>query len=334
MPYVVYCICGKGNTHTAHRGYAMNNLQIVNGAAAIVESQSIGREMFDRFIAYLDAKPKTVQTYTRALKQFAYWLADNGISRPQYEDIKAFRDSLLSDHKPATVQLYTFAVRRFFEWTESAGLYPNVAGKIKGAKISREPKKDYLTSEQAKAVLANIDRETIQGKRDYAIVTLMLTAGLRDIEVSRATVEDLRTAGNNTVLYVWGKGKDEKADYVIIPAQTERAIRTYLQARGTVAAAEPLFTPVSNNGHGQAMTTRSISQVCKQAMRAAGYDSDRLTAHSLRHTAVTLALISGSTLQEAQQFARHASIATTTIYAHNLEKQNNKCSRLVADSIF
>ena len=92
---------------------------------------------------------------------------------------------------------------------------------------------------------------------------------------------------------------------------------------------------ISNNSKGQGMSTRSISGVCKEAMIRAGYDSDRLTAHSLRHTAVTLALIAnGGNIQEAQQFARHANIATTQIYAHNLEKQNNQCSRLVAASIF
>ena len=313
----------------------MDSLQIVNSTAAVVERNAVSADMFNRFVSFLDAKPKTVQTYTRAIKQFAYWLANNGITRPEFEDIKTFREEIAGTHKPATVQAYIFAVRRFFQWTESAGLYPNIAGKIKGAKISREPKKDYLTSDQAKAVLQGIDRESTQGKRDYAIVTLMLTAGLRDIEVSRAAVEDLRTVGNNTVLYIQGKGKDEKADYVIIPAQTEKAIRSYLQARGNRSAAEPLFTSLSNNSTGHAMTTRSISGVCKAAMQKAGYDSDRLTAHSLRHTAVTLALIAnGGNIQEAQQFARHANISTTQIYAHNLEKQNNKCSRLVADSIF
>ena len=314
----------------------MDNMQIVNSAAAIVETPGADfPHLFAHFVNYLDAKPKTVQTYARAIKQFAQWLAFNGITRPAFEDIKAYKEEVAGSHKPATVQAYIFAVRRFFQWTESEGLYPNVAGKIKGARISREPKKDYLTSDQAKAVLQGIDRETVQGKRDYAIVTLMLTAGLRDIEVSRAAVEDLRTVGNNTVLYIQGKGRDEKNEYVIIPAQTEQAIRSYLQARGSRSAAEPLFTSMSNNSTGHAMTTRSISGVCKAAMQRAGYDSDRLTAHSLRHTAVTLALIAnGGNIQEAQQFARHASINTTTIYAHNLEKQNNKCSRLVADSIF
>lgn len=304
-------------------------------AQGLAVQRTFGRELESQFIAYLDAKPKTVQTYTRAIRQFFKWMQDNGIGRPTFEDVKTYREELMRTHKPTTVQAYIFTVRRFFEWTESAGLYPNVAGKIKGARIDREHKKDYLTSEQVKAVLQGIDRSTLQGKRNYAIVALMITGGLRDIEVSRAKVEDLRTAGNNTVLFLQGKGHDEKTDYVIIPEQTERAIREYLRERGKTNPTDPLFTSLSNNSTGKPMTTRSISEVAKQSMIQAGYDSERLTAHSMRHTAVTLALIAnGGNIQEAQQFARHADISTTMIYAHNLERQNNQCSRLIAESVF
>lgn len=304
-------------------------------AQSVTEYGLFSDDLYRQFIAYLDAKPKTVQTYTRALRQFANWASVNGIQRPTFEDIKAYRDDIARTHRPTTVQAYIFTVRRFFEWTESVGLYPNVAGKIKGARIDREHKKDYLTSEQVKAVLQGIDRTTLQGKRNYAIVALMITGGLRDIEVSRAKIEDLRTSGNNTVLYLQGKGHDEKTDYVIIPEQTERAIREYLRERGRANPTDPLFTSLSNNSTGKAMTTRSISEVAKQSMIQAGYDSERLTAHSMRHTAVTLALIAnGGNIQEAQQFARHADISTTMIYAHNLERQNNQCSRLIAESVF
>ena len=314
----------------------MKNVAIVKrGEETALQRQAVTAELFSSFIDYLDASPKTVQTYTRALRQFFVWMGKNNVAQPRFDTVKAYRDELAATLKPATVQAYIFAVRRFFEWTESEGLYPNVAGKLKGAKISREPKKDYLTSEQAKRVLNSIDRDTVQGLRDYAIIALMLTGGLRDIEVSRANIEDMRTVGNNTVLFVHGKGRDEKNEYVIVPAATENAIRSYLQARGHVEANAPLFDSLSNNSKGGRMTTRSISRVCKETMQAAGFDSDRLTAHSLRHTAVTLALIAnGGNIQEAQQFARHANIATTQIYAHNLEKQNNSCSRLVANAVF
>ena len=310
----------------------MNSIAVVD--AGSVQAQAVTGSLFTGFIAYLDASPKTVETYAKSLRAFFKWISDRGIANPQFTDVKAYRDELLSNYKPSTVQAYIFVVRRFFEWTESAGLYPNVAGKLKGAKLNREPKKDYLTSSQVRDVLGSIDASSLQGMRDKAIVSLMVSCGLRDIEVARANIEDLRTVGDNTVLYLQGKGRSERSEFVIVPQAVERAIRAYLKARGEAQGAEALFTSISNNSKGQRMTTRSISGIAKAAMRGAGFDSERLTAHSLRHTAVTLALIGGATVQEAQQFARHKSIATTQIYAHNLEAMKNPCSGLVADSIF
>lgn len=310
----------------------MNSLAVVN--AGNVQPQAVTGSLFTGFINFLDASPKTVETYTKSLRAFFRWLSERGITQPQFMDVKAYRDELLSNYKPSTVQAYIFVVRRFFEWTESAGLYPNVAGKLKGAKLNRDFKKDYLTSAQVRDVLSGIDASSLQGMRDKAIVSLMVACGLRDIEVSRANVEDLRTVGDNTVLYLQGKGRDERSEFVIVPQAVERVIRAYLKARGEAEGAEALFISLSNNSRGKRMTTRSISGICKAAMRDAGFDSERLTAHSLRHTAVTLALIGGATAQEAQQFARHKSIATTMIYSHNLEAMKNPCSGLVADSIF
>ena len=313
------------------KGYAITRRQESRISEATQGAFNAG--LYSRFIEYLDASEKTIQTYTRALKQFFAFLQRQEITAPTVDTIRAYKKELTASVKPATVQAYIFVVRKFFSWAETEGLYPNIAGQIKGAKIDREPKKDYLTSSQVKAVLSEVDRSTIQGKRDYAILALMVTCGLRDIEVSRANKEDLRTVGNNTALFIQGKGHTEKADFVIVPEATEAAIREYLSAKSD--ASEALFTSLSNNSKGQRMTTRSISGVCKEAMKAAGYNSERLTAHSLRHTAVTLALIAnGGNIQEAQQFARHANISTTQIYAHNLEKQNNTCSRLVASEIF
>ncbi len=72
------------------------------------------------------------------------------------------------------------------------GLYRDIAKNVKGLKLGTEHKKDYLTSKQAAAVLENIDRSTLKGKRDYAMLALMLTMALRTIEVRRANIEDMR----------------------------------------------------------------------------------------------------------------------------------------------
>lgn len=311
-------------------GDAMNALTQTNNAIQVKDIATL----YDRYIGFLDASPKTVATYTRALRQFFRYLAKQGITQPVRADVIAYREALKADHKPSTVQSYIIAIRLFFQWTETEGLYPNIAAHIKGAKISRNHKKDYLTALQVKNILAGIERDTPQGRRDYAIFTLMVTCGLRDIEIHRANIGDLSQLGYDAVLYLQGKGKEEKADYVKVPQAVEEAIRSSLADRTDTIGNDPLFVSLSNNSTGKRISTRSISGTVKARMKAAGYDSDRLTAHSLRHTAVTLSLLGGNTLQEVQQFARHADISTTTIYAHNLDKAKNNCSGTVADSIF
>lgn len=106
----------------------------------------------------------------------------------------------------------------------------------------------------------------------------------------------------------------------------------YLQVRGTTGETEPLFTSLSNN-KGQRLTTRSISGIVKERLKNAGYNSSRLTVHSLRHTAVTLSLLAGKDLAEVQQFARHVNITTTMIYNHALDKAKNSCSEAITEAI-
>lgn len=303
-------------------------------ANKITASQQLNKDMLQDFIDFIDASENTVKAYYNNVKQLYTYLYCKGITQPTRADIIAFREELKADHQATTVQNYMVGIKLFFKWASSKGLYPNIAENLKGAKISRTHKKDYLTSKQTKRMLSTIQTNTLKGKRDYAITSLMVTGGLRDTEVANANIEDLRTIGDYTVLYVLGKNRDEKSDYVKVVEQVEAAIRDYLKCRGEVNKKEPLFSSVSNNNKGGRMTTRSVSRICKNALVAAGYNSDRLTAHSLRHTAVTLSLLGGKSLQEAQEFARHSNIATTQIYAHNLDRIKNNCEETVAKAIF
>lgn len=312
----------------------ITELQPTQGGG-IVPAQGVSYELYTRWVNYLDAAPATVRTYEKAVRQFMAYLAAQNITHPQREDVLSFRAELqATGHKPTTIQAYITAVRLFFQWLEQERLYPNIADRVKGAKISRGHKKDYLTAAQARAILETIDRRTLQGLRDYAIFAVCLTGGLRTIEVSRANIEDLGAAGDSAALYIQGKGQEEKTDFVKLAAPVERAILAYLQARGEKDAAAPLFASTSNNNAGCRLTTRSVSGIIKSCMQRAGYDSEKLTAHSLRHTAATLNLLAGGSLQETQQLLRHSSINTTTIYAHNLERAASLSEERIAASLF
>lgn len=297
--------------------------------------QAISSELFTRWTAYIDAKPKTIETYTRAIRQFAKYAAEHGITQPRREDVIAFREELkASGHKPTTVQNYITAVRLFFQWTALEGIYPNIADHVKGARIDTEHKKDPLTTRQVKTLLSSLDRSTLRGKRDYAIIALMLTTGLRTVSVSAADIADLKTAGDTAALYYRGKGHDEKATYVKLAPPVEDAIREYLAARSDRDATAPLFVSSSNRNGSERMTTRSISRIVKTALVSAGLDSDRLTAHSLRHTTATQNLLNGASLEETQQLLDHSRISTTMIYSHAIERAGNRSEERIAKALF
>lgn len=295
----------------------------------------ISNEIVNQFTKFLDVRPLTIRSYSSGLKMFAKYLYSTKIENPTRDNILAFKKELEAlGRKPSTIALYIAALRRFFSWTEQAGFYPNIAVGIKSPKLSKGHKKDCFSAPQIKSILKGIDRSNREGMRNYAIMALMATGGLRTIEISRAKIEDLRTVGGVPVLYIQGKGRTERTEFVKITSQVEEAIRQYLKMRGKVDATEALFASESKRNKGECLTTRSISGICKSAMNLAGFNSKQLTAHSLRHTAVTLALMNGQSLEEVQHFARHLSVNTTLIYSHAVNRMKSQCENVIANLIF
>lgn len=287
------------------------------------------------FIDFLDVSPLTVKTYKAGIARLIAYLKAKGITKPGREDIADFRKSLqASGRKPATIGAYLSAIRRFFDWTESKGLYPNITRGIKAPKIDKGHKRDFLNADQIQSMMKGIDRHTEEGKRNFAMLALMATGGLRTVEITRANVEDLTTVGGIPVLYVQGKGRTDKKDFMKLTPEVLAAIRDYLKTRGQVSTVAPLFASVSHRNKGDRLTTRTISNIAKHSMISAGYDSSRLTAHSLRHSAVTLALMNGASLQEVSHFARHSNISTTMIYSHDVDRLRSCCEASISNAIF
>ena len=160
----------------------------------------------------------------------------------------------------------------------------------------------------------------------------MSVGGLRTIEVCRANVEDIRILGDFTVLYVQGKGRKDRTEFVKLPEPVLKAINEYLSER--TSAGDALFVSTSNRHKNGRLTTRTISGIAKKAMRKAGFDSTRLSAHSLRHSAVTLSLLAGADLADVQAFARHSNITTTQIYSHTVDRVKSSCENMISDAIF
>ncbi len=265
------------------------------------------------FAASLERSPHSVASYRKSLAYFFADLSEKGINRPEGVDIAAYREVLsASEKKPGTVHSYLAAVKAFFRWTEAKGLYQNIAEKIVHPKVDHAPHRKTLTGAQMKKVLDGIDRGDIRGKRDYALLALMVTGGLDRLEVVQAQVGDLRMSQIGPVLHIRGG----RGGSVKVPPHTWRALLDYLEAREPLEEDAPLFVSVSNRTQGQKkpLTVGSISRIVKGALRDAGFDDAMLSAQSLRFTALKLALQGGESLEDVQKFARHKTIRTTFLY--------------------
>jgi len=284
------------------------------------------------FLDSLDVAEKSRATYERSLRQFILWLYESGrhTLELQREDILAYKEYLAGSKSAYTVTLYLTSVRKLYQWLESNRIYPDITRGIKGAKKPKGFRKDTLSQEQLRETLGSIERQSLEGQRDYAIFNLMARTGLRDIEVSRALVEDIRLEGGQEVLWIQGKGRDSKDDFVILTPEALKPIKDYLKARGKVKKDEPLFSSDSDRNRGEALSTRSISRIIKNSMRAVGLDDSRLTAHSLRHTAISLSILGGASLQQAQAMARHTDSKTTLVYFHNLERISSGAEKYIS----
>lgn len=307
----------------------------MNTLPALVKKDLIREAELESFIAEFlraqDVRESSRETYRKGLKRFLSWLQSRGVTSPTRETLLEYKDALRdAGLSPLSVSSYVVTVRKFFTWLETTRGLPNIARGIKGARRTRGFRKDPLTLPQVKELLASIDRREILGLRDLALIALLTTTGIRTIEAIRANVEDLRQEGGEAILWIQGKGRDTKDEPAVLPAETLKPLYEYLAARGAAKKDAPLFTSLSNRNGGGRLNTRTLRRIIKERLRAIGIDSDRLTAHSLRHTAITLSLKGGATIQEAQALARHANINTTLIYSHNIDRIKQAPERLIA----
>jgi site-specific recombinase XerD len=222
---------------------------------------------------------------------------------------------------PLAVNTYLTALRRFFGWLEAEKIYPDVTRGVKGCKRPRGFRKDALSPDEARRLLEAMKNKSLL---DYAVICLMLYGGLREIEIVRANVEDIGYTEGKHVLRVWGKGRDFADEIIVLVEETHKAILAYLAQRGATSGA--LFV----NYKGQRITTRSIRRIVTAALETVGLKTKRITGHSLRHSAATLALIGGADLLSVKELLRHSSLDTVLCYAHNLNRLKKPAEEAIA----
>jgi integrase/recombinase XerD len=193
---------------------------------------------------------------------------------------------------------------------------------VKGVKRppvdSYEGKTPALGDAQARALLDAPPADTLKGKRDRAILSVLLFHALRREELTKLLVKDF-SQERRGVPHLRVQGKGGKLRYIPAHAHSLRLVSEYLVAAGHGQELDgPLFRPIRNPRGGQtamALTPGGVySSVVVHYMKQVGISGDNMGPHALRATAATNALEHQADIAKVQEWLGHASISTTRVY--------------------
>ena len=324
------------------------NSLIISNQGAVAKPNTIYHsfefeDIIKVYLHQLDVKPITKSVYNRALNRFSYYLAKRGlritdVNRAVVLDYKTY---LSSEHKgyengagkrgkrkkpnsepglsSRSIGLYLSAIKSLFKFLKANGCPVNPTEDIKSPRVNKSKHSRHPLSIKQTKEMVKIDDDN---KRNKALRLLLVATGLRTIEVMRANVGDLSYIGDKRILYVKGKGRDEKDNWVKISKSVNDALLTYLKSRNGVADNEPLFISESTNPNNQGrLSTLSIRRIIKSNLNSIGLIDNSFSAHSLRHKAGCNILRAGGTIEQVQQTLRHSDISTSQIYTATLDEE-------------
>ena len=283
----------------------------------------------------------TIKGYRVCLNQFILWLKNNNIKQPTETNLKEYVKYLKdSNYTTGTKNQYIRAVKHLFKWLSKNNLYPNIADDLKGFRDTQKVKKDAFTEQDIIKILNDIDTTTIKGKRDKAILLLTITGGLRATEIHNINIEDIEVKNSQYIVNIKGKGHNSKDDYIKIIEPVYDAIQDYLKTRDIKDKKEPLFISASHrtlnlSAERQRITKESLSQIFKKRFRDSGYDSKKISLHSLRHSTATIFLkATDNNIYRVQQHLRHQDPKTTEVYINLNNKEQETAEQDIYNQIF
>jgi integrase/recombinase XerC/integrase/recombinase XerD len=278
------------------------------------------RRHLDAFVAdYLaDKSEQTAGTYRRSLKTFEAWFVRKHEAAPFTEaGMRAYKRYLAQERGLSQVSISTYltAIRRFCQYLTDAGyLEANPAKAVKGNRRPDSHTRSVLTETDIDALLGVIGGPSPIDKRDVALVYCMLYAGLTEIELVRADLEDLEQTLMGWFLRVQSKGRTVKDQQVPLDDPVVARLQAYLAARAHRTPKAPLFVSHGHRSMGKRLNTRSVRGRINGYLKEAGIKRRGVTPHSLTHTAALLWLNDGMPLEEVKQRMRHGTLDTTMIY--------------------
>jgi site-specific recombinase XerD len=225
------------------------------------------------------------------------------------------------NYSPSTINVRLAAVRRrAYEASESGLLSPDLAAgiaRVKGTKRLGVRIGNWITAEQGKVLIQSSTPDTLRGKRDRAILALLLGCGLRRAEIVKVRIEDIQLREEHWVnADLVGKGRHIRT--VPIPAWVKRAIDEWTVTSEITSGS--VFRRINRQGRiwGNGLTSKSIWHVVKVAAQRTWIPN--LAPHDLRRTCARLCHLAGGELEQIQFLLGHVSVLTTERYLGSKQK--------------
>jgi integrase len=256
------------------------------------------------------------RSYEHAIREFIDWYCSEPRLAFNKTVVTRYRIFLEQAHyASSTINLRLAAVRRLaYEAADAGLLSPDLAAgirRVKGAKKHGVRVGNWLTAEQGRSLLRTFDQATARGKRDYAMVAVLLGCGLRRAELAAAQVADLQQREEHGVFAdLIGKGGHIRT--VPIPNWVATAVRAWLIE--AVITEGPLFRAINKAGRiaSAGFSPKVIWGVVKQASGQCGLAD--VAPHDLRRTCARLCHQAGGELEQIQFLLGHVSVQTTERY--------------------
>lgn len=286
-------------------------------AAPPVEPATPLERLLARYRQYLVVErslaPTTASCYLAAVRPFlATRIRSDGLALEglTVADVTAFVVTHCPEQPRGSAKLTVTSLRSLLGFLHREGIVDRPLGasvpRTAAWRLAALP--HGLTRAEVERLLAACDRRRATGRRDVAVITLLVRLGLRAGEVAALTLDAIDWRAGE--LMVAGKGN--RAERLPLPADAGEAIVAYLR-RGRPATALDRAVFIRAKAPHQGLTSGGVSQIVGDAARRAGLGV--VHAHRLRHTAATAMLAGGGSLAEIGQVLRHRRSLTTAIYA-------------------
>src|SRR5258708_2987553 len=262
------------------------------------------------------AAPSSHESYGYAIDEFIGWYCSE--PRLAFNRTVVLRYRFFLEQKnlaPSTINVRLAAVRRLaYEASDSGLLSPELAAdmrRVKGAKRLGTRIGNWLTVDQSRSLLGDPPSRSLRGKRERAILALLIGCGLRRAELVGLETEDFQIREERCVIAdLVGKGKHIRT--VPVPLWAKRAVDVGIMAAGSNGRAVPSGAKRCEKIWGDGITPKAIWHVVKAAAKRA--DIKNLAPHDLRRTCARLCHLAGGELEQIQFLLGHASVQTTERY--------------------